>query len=51
LRAKAGEPSPRSGLWQSQDSKAQQRHFEQGEIMPDLRSAYGFTIWQYMGKD
>ena len=48
LRSKAGQPCPQSGLWQALDVNAQQRTLQQGEIMPDLRSAYGLTVWEYV---
>lgn len=48
LRAKAGTPCPRSGIWQSQDTKAEQRYCKEGESLPDLGSAYGLTVWQWV---
>lgn len=48
LRVKAGEPCPQTGIWQSLDMKGEKRSFKQGDVMPDLASAYGFTVWQYM---
>lgn len=48
LRIKAGEPCPQTGVWQSMDIKGEKRSFKQGDVMPDLASAYGFTVWQYV---
>lgn len=49
LRAKAGEPCPKSGMWRSLDPKAMQHEYKQDEIMKDNGSAYGFTVWEYIG--
>lgn len=48
-RAKGGEPAPHDGLWQALDPSAQQRRAKAGEMLPDLKSAYGITIWQRVG--
>lgn len=47
LRAKAGEPCPKAGQWQSLDTPAVTRTFNEGELMADLRSVYGLTVWRY----
>jgi hypothetical protein len=49
LRAKAGEPVPQSGLWQSVDTAARQQRVNAGDKLPDLGSGYGITIWQRVG--
>ncbi len=51
MRAKAGEPCPQAGLWRSLDSRNEKRAYKQGDIMADLGSAYGFTVWQYVGEN
>lgn len=48
VRAKAGEPCPKAGLWQPMEPGAPQRHYAAGEIMIDLKSAYGITVWCWM---
>jgi len=49
LRAKAGEPCPRAGVWKSIDAGAvRQRTYEVGETMGNLGSAYGITVWLWM---
>lgn len=50
LRAKAGEPCPKAGVWQPMDADAmQQRTYEVGETMTNLGSAYGITVWRWIG--
>ena len=49
LRAKAGEPCPKAGIWESMDTGAmRQRSYEAGEMMGNLGSAYGITVWRWM---
>ena len=49
LRAKAGEPCPKAGIWESIDTGAmRQRSYEAGETMGNLGSAYGITVWRWM---
>lgn len=48
LRAKAGEPCPRAGVWKSIDAKGISRTYKDGEPMADLSSSYGLTIWQWI---
>lgn len=48
LRAKAGEPCPKAGIWQPMDSGAPTRAYEAGESMLSLGSAYGLTVWQWI---
>lgn len=46
VQAKAGDPAPRSGTWQALDVSGERRHIQAGDPLPNLRSAYGLTIWQ-----
>lgn len=48
LRAKAGEPCPKTGVWQPSDVGAAQRTYETGETMANLGSAYGLTVWRWV---
>ncbi|WP_216350363.1 hypothetical protein [Janthinobacterium sp. LM6] len=48
LRAYAGEACPQTGQWQALDIPPQTRRFEQGEIMSNLDSAYGLTVWRVL---
>jgi hypothetical protein len=48
LRAKAGEPCPKAGVWQPSDVGAGQRTYEAGEAMANLGSAYGLTVWRWV---
>lgn len=48
LRVKAGQPCPRAGTWESLDAKGVKRTYKEGDIMADLGSAYGFTLWQFI---
>ncbi|SFU83925.1 PoNe immunity protein domain-containing protein [Pseudoduganella namucuonensis] len=49
LRTKAGDPCPRTGEWESLDIPHQVNTFTEGEIIPNLGSHYGLTIWKYLG--
>jgi Immunity protein 72/Immunity protein 71 len=44
LRCEAGQPCPADGEWSTPSAQGT-RHFKQGEIMPDMKSDYGQTIW------
>jgi hypothetical protein len=44
LRCEAGQPCPAEGEWFT-PGVADKRHFKQGEILPNLKSDYGKTIW------
>ena len=46
LRCEAGASCPREGWWFTPASAAR-RYFKQGEVMPELKSDYGLTIWQW----
>lgn len=48
LWAKAGDACPRAGVWQPADVNVSERVFDAGETMPNLGSAYGLTIWQWL---
>jgi len=45
LRAKAGQPCPKAGVWQQVDADSVQRRYQAGEMMANLGSAYGLTVW------
>lgn len=47
LRCPAGQPCPKAGYWSTPGKSDSRRHFNQGDVMPDLGSAYGATIWQW----
>jgi hypothetical protein len=47
LRCEAGQPCPREGWWFTPASVNSRRHFKAGELMPDLKSDWGATIWQW----
>lgn len=49
LRFGAGEYCQREGFYFSPADVHSRRHFQSGEQFPDLRSAYGETIWQRDG--
>ncbi len=44
LRCEAGKPCPVGGEWFTPGVPGS-RHFKQGDIMPDMKSDYGQTIW------
>jgi len=46
-RLRAGDICPQTGIYLSPARIDARRRFEQGEIMPDLESNYGETIWQW----
>jgi hypothetical protein len=47
LRCEAGQPCPREGWWSTPAKADSRQHFKQGDVMPDLKSDYGQTIWQW----
>ncbi|WP_019561862.1 hypothetical protein [Caldimonas manganoxidans] len=47
LRCEANQPCPREGWWFTPAKQGGRRRFQQGELMPDFRSDYGLTIWQW----
>jgi hypothetical protein len=50
LRAKAGDPCPKAGIWVSLDVESTRRRFEFEQPMPDLNSAYGLTVWSFLDR-
>lgn len=48
LWAKAGQPCPKTGIWQPTDPGAAPRAYMVGEPMGDLKSAFGFTVWRWV---
>jgi hypothetical protein len=48
LWAKAGQPCPKSGIWQAADVNASERYFSSGATMSSLGSAYGLTTWRWI---
>ncbi|WP_409030532.1 PoNe immunity protein domain-containing protein [Janthinobacterium sp. CG_23.3] len=48
LRATAGQPCPKTGRWEVLDIPPQVKSYQQGELMLNLGSAYGLTVWRYM---
>jgi Protein of unknown function (DUF3396) len=51
LRCPAGEPCPRDGYWTTPAKTSSRRRFERGEVMPEVVSDYGATIWVWDGAD
>lgn len=41
----AGQPCTHEGWWFTPAKTESRRYFKQGEIMPDMKSDYGMTIW------
>jgi hypothetical protein len=48
-RVKAGRPAPVDGLWQSVDEHKRQLRLRAGDVLPDLQSTYGLTLWERVG--
>ncbi|CDG83168.1 PoNe immunity protein domain-containing protein [Janthinobacterium agaricidamnosum] len=48
LRAKASDPCPKAGQWQSLGAVSELRSYLQDEPMADLGSAYGLTVWKFI---
>jgi hypothetical protein len=46
LRCEAGQPCPAEGWWVT-PAGGDRQHFKQSELMPDIKSDYGQTIWQW----
>lgn len=49
LRVMQGNTCPRTGFWFTPANQNSRRRFAAGEVMPDLNSPYGATIWQWDG--
>jgi len=47
LRCEAPNPCPREGWWHTPAQPGSRRLFKTGELMPDLRTDYGATIWEW----
>jgi hypothetical protein len=47
LRCAANHPCPRGGYWFTPAKLGSRRFFKQGELMPEFKSDYGLTIWQW----
>lgn len=45
-RAKAGDRCPKSGIWESLTIPAQVKKYAEGDIIEDVRSPYGITVWK-----
>ncbi|UQV44673.1 DUF1911 domain-containing protein [Janthinobacterium lividum] len=48
LRAKAGDPCPKAGTWESLDIPPRAMSYEREQPMLDLESGYGLTVWRYL---
>lgn len=46
LRARAGEPCPAGGMWESIGVPRERVHFTQGSELRQLDSPYGLTMWR-----
>lgn len=46
-RCEANQPCPREGYWFTPAQIDSRRYFKRGERMPELKSDYGLTIWQW----
>ena len=50
-RIDAGQPCSKTGYWFTPAQANSRRHFQQGEIMPDISgSSWGDTIWYWSGE-
>jgi hypothetical protein len=47
LRCEAGHPCPQGGYWFTPAAANSRCHFAQGVVMPEIKSDYGLTIWQW----
>jgi hypothetical protein len=46
-RCEANQPCPREGYWFTPAQVGSRRFFRVGEMMPEFKSGYGVTIWQW----
>lgn len=46
-RCEANHPCPREGWWFTPAKIGSRRRFKQGEPMPEFKTDYGMTIWQW----
>ncbi|WBS04809.1 DUF1911 domain-containing protein [Pseudoduganella sp. SL102] len=49
LRAKAGDPCPKGGDWQSLDTPPRTITLSEQQAMPHTGSVYGLTVWRFIG--
>lgn len=47
MRCEANQPCPREGYWFTPAQANSRRFFKAGEVMPEFKSGYGLTIWQW----
>lgn len=48
IRVVAGQTCPKSGLWWSPANQSKSRHFEKGEVLPQIENnEWGETVWYY----
>jgi hypothetical protein len=47
-RIPGGQPCPKAGWWFTPAKADSGRYFKEGELMPDFKSDYGLTIWQWL---
>lgn len=47
LRCEAGQACPKTGYWLTPAKAGSRRHFHVGNVMPEVASDYGSTIWQW----
>jgi hypothetical protein len=47
LRCEPGQPCPREGWWLTPAKQGSRRHFQQGEVMPEMHSDTWATVWQW----
>ncbi|PHV13172.1 hypothetical protein [Chitinimonas sp. BJB300] len=48
LRCESDKPCPKSGYWWTPAAgPSSRKQFKQGETMPEIKSGYGATIWQW----
>ncbi|KAF1026841.1 MAG: hypothetical protein GAK29_01036 [Acinetobacter bereziniae] len=51
LSMRAGEKCPQSGYWFTVAQENSRRYFEQGELLPDIKSDWGNVYWQFDGDE
>jgi hypothetical protein len=47
LRCEANKPCPREGWWFTPAKQGSRRFFQHGELMPEFKTDWGITIWQW----
>jgi hypothetical protein len=47
LRCEANKPCPREGFWFTPAKQGSRRFFQHGELMPEFKTDWGATIWQW----